>query len=49
MTMNINRQMNKNYNHKRIYRLMEELKISSMIRRKRNILRIPGNMMWKIY
>ena len=35
MTMNINRQMNKNYNHKRIYRLMKELKISSVIRRKK--------------
>lgn len=36
MTMNVNRQMNKNYNHKRIYRLMKELKISSVIRRKKN-------------
>lgn len=35
MTMNINHQMNKNYNHKRIYRLMKELKISSIIRRKK--------------
>ena len=26
MTMNINRQMNKNYNHKRIYRSMERVK-----------------------
>ena len=35
MTMNINRQMNKSYNHKRIYRLMKQLKISSVIRRKK--------------
>lgn len=35
MTMNVNRQMNKNYNHKRIYRLMKELKVSSVIRRKK--------------
>lgn len=37
MTMNINSRMNKKYNSKRIYRLMkEELKISSVIRRKKN-------------
>lgn len=37
MTMNINCRMNKNYNLKRIYRLMkDELKISSIIRRKKN-------------
>lgn len=36
MTMNVNRQMNKNYNYKRIYRLMKELKISFIIRRKKN-------------
>ncbi|MGL4998295.1 IS3 family transposase [Cetobacterium sp.] len=36
MTMNINSQMNKKYNFKRIYRLMRyELKISSVIRRKK--------------
>ncbi|MGL5963491.1 MAG: IS3 family transposase [Fusobacteriaceae bacterium] len=36
MTMNINFQMNKKYNLKRIYRLMRyELKISSVIRRKK--------------
>lgn len=36
MTMNINRELDKKYNCKRIYRLMkEELKISSRIRRKK--------------
>ena len=34
--MNVNHQMNKNYNVKRIYRLMkDELNISSIIRRKK--------------
>ena len=38
MTMNINYQMNKKYNYKRIYRLMRyELKISSVIRKKKKI------------
>ena len=36
MTININRELDKKYNYKRIYRLMkEELKISSRIRRKK--------------
>lgn len=36
ITINVNRQMNKNYNVKRIYRLMkDELNISSIIRRKK--------------
>lgn len=36
ITMNVNHQMNKNYNVKRIYRLMkDELNISSIIRRKK--------------
>src|SRR5699024_8500055 len=35
MKLNINRKFNKNYNHKRIYRLMKVAKIESVIRRKR--------------
>jgi len=35
MKLNINRRFNKNYNHKRIYRLMKVVKIESLIRRKR--------------
>lgn len=36
MTMNINRELDKKYNCKRIYRLMkEELNMSSRIRRKK--------------
>lgn len=35
MTMNINRILNKQYNHKRIYRLMKSAKLKSVIRRKR--------------
>lgn len=35
MTMNINRKLNKRYNHKRIYRLMQSANMKSVIRRKR--------------
>lgn len=35
MTMNINRKLNKRYNHKRIYRLMKSSNLKSVIRRKR--------------
>lgn len=35
MKLNINRRFNKNYNHKRIYRLMKIARIGSVIRRKR--------------
>jgi putative transposase len=35
MTMNINRKLNKRYNHKRIYRLMQSANMRSVIRRKR--------------
>lgn len=35
MTMNVNRKLNKQYNHKRIYRLMKLGKLNSVIRRKR--------------
>lgn len=35
MELNINRRFNKNYNHKRIYRLMKVAGIKSVIRRKR--------------
>lgn len=36
ITMNINSQLKTNYNPKRIYKLMRELKLSSIIRRKKN-------------
>jgi putative transposase len=35
MTMNINRNLGKQYNHKRIYRLMKSVNIKSVIRKKR--------------
>lgn len=35
MTMNLNRMLKKQYNHKRIYRLMKTLKIQSVIRKKK--------------
>lgn len=35
MTMNLNRRLNKNYNHKRIYRLMRLSGLKSVIRRKK--------------
>lgn len=35
MTMNINRNLNKQYNHKRIYRLMKSINLKSVIRKKR--------------
>lgn len=35
MTMNINRILNKRYNHKRIYRLMKSANLSSVIRKKK--------------
>lgn len=35
MTMNINRIMNKKYNHKRIYRLMKSINMKSVIRKKK--------------
>jgi len=35
MTMNINRKLNKQYNHKRIYRLMQSANMRSVIRKKR--------------
>ena len=35
MKLNINRRFNRNYNHKRIYRLMKVARIESVIRRKR--------------
>ena len=35
ITMNINRLLNKHYNHKRIYRLMKTVNMKSVIRRKR--------------
>lgn len=37
MTMNINKKLNKRYNHKRIYRLMKSVNLKSVIRRKRKI------------
>lgn len=35
MTMNINRKLKKQYNHKRIYRLMRSINMKSIIRKKR--------------
>lgn len=35
ITMNINRDLHKTYNHKRIYRLMKSINLKSVIRRKR--------------
>lgn len=35
MKLNINRRFGKNYNHKRIYRLMKLIGIQSVIRRKK--------------
>ena len=35
ITLNINRRLNSKYNHKRIYRLMKSINLSSVIRRKR--------------
>ena len=35
MTMNINRNLNKRYNHKRIYRLMKSANLKSVIRKKK--------------
>ena len=35
MTMNINRNLNKQYNHKRIYRLMKSMNLQSLIRKKK--------------
>lgn len=35
ITLNINRRLNSNYNHKRIYRLMKSINLTSVIRRKR--------------
>jgi putative transposase len=35
MTMNINRKLKKQYNHKRIYRLMRSINMKSVIRKKR--------------
>ena len=35
MTMNINRNLNKQYNHKRIYRLMKSMNLQSVIRKKK--------------
>jgi transposase InsO family protein len=35
MTMNINRSLNKQYNHKRIYRLMKSVNMNSVIRKKK--------------
>lgn len=35
MTMNVNRNLNKKYNYKRIYRLMKSMNLQSVIRRKR--------------
>jgi transposase InsO family protein len=35
MTMNINRTLNKQYNHKRIYRLMKSVNMKSVIRKKK--------------
>lgn len=35
LTMNLNRRLNKNYNHKRIYRLMKLVGLKSVIRRKK--------------
>ena len=35
MTMNINKILNKNYNNKRIYRLMKSVNLKSVIRKKR--------------
>lgn len=37
MTMNINRNLNKQYNHKRIYRLMKSMNLQSVIRKKEKI------------
>ena len=36
MTMNLNRRLSKNFNHKRIYRLMRIAGLQSVIHRKRN-------------
>lgn len=35
MKMNVNKRMNKNYNHKRIYRLMKSINMNSVIRKKK--------------
>ena len=37
MTMNINRFLNKQYNYKRIYRLMKSINLQSVIRKKKKI------------
>jgi transposase InsO family protein len=37
MTMNVNRILNKQYNHKRIYRLMKSANLSSVIRKKKKV------------
>lgn len=37
MQMNINRSLNKKYNHKRIYRLMKTVNMKSVIRRKKRV------------
>ena len=35
ITLNINRMLNSNYNHKRIYRLMKSVKLTAVIRRRK--------------
>lgn len=35
MTMNLNRKLSQNFNHKRIYRIMRLLSLQSVIRRKK--------------
>lgn len=40
--MNINRKLNKNYNHKRIYRLMRMLGLKSVIRIKKRYIKVSA-------
>ena len=50
ITMNINRSLNKQYNYKRIYRLMKSINLQSVIRKKRkNTLKVPLKLLLKIY
>ncbi|WP_434799741.1 IS3 family transposase [Terrisporobacter vanillatitrophus] len=50
ITMNINRNLDKRYNHKRIYRLMKCLNLKSVIRKKERImLKLPLKLQLRIY
>lgn len=50
ITLNINRRHNSKYNHKRIYRLMKSINLSSVIRKKRkNIFIVPLKLLLRMY